>query len=295
MEFGTCCHWVLEQAYGTEMGFVAREEVPDPEWVFSAIQSYAVKWANENAQVSGKMYQQQEQVYGLAEAVMPAYFKRWDGDFIGNYTYGNNTSRPAVWLSLEEVFDIPFKFDDRSQTRVRGKRDGVFHEPNCPERRWVLDTKCLSVIKPDEILDTMDWDVQQMLYMWSYWRETRQYPTGNIKNVIRRPGHRQGASESKDAFYARVANELWNPAKFDHNFARYQMQIVPAELRHWEEIFLRPLMIDIRGWWDGSHPHYINPNSLISKYGRSSLFGPVAKNDYSGVVQREHVYPELEV
>ena len=150
------------------------------------------------------------------------------------------------------------------------------------------------MIKDGDILDTMEWDLQQMLYLWATNQEFKEMPKVMLKNVIRRPGHRQGKKEDKRSFFERVASEVSDPKNFDHFFMRFQLHIVPKDLYFWEGTQLKPILEDQRDWWEGKVRHYMNPTALLTKYGRCGMFAAVAKGDLSPYVKRKHVFPELE-
>lgn len=292
MAFGSCCHWVLEQAYSKEVGWVDMRTPPDRDWVLAAIKSYEGYWLSKNPAASPKQLEIQEQVYGLAEAALPPYFVRWDGDFTGTYTYGNHTARPVEWISLEGTFRETRKFEDGEEFPVQGRRDGLFFDPS--RDITVLDTKCLSIVNDSDILDTMEWDLQQMMYLSVTQQEFGKCPRSMIKNVIRRPLHRQGKKESREAFFARVAADMALPEKFDHNYSRFQIRIVAKDLNWWEETQLYPIAADMRDWFEGKLRHYVNPTALIGKYGRCGMFQAVAKGDMSPYTKRTVCFPELE-
>lgn len=294
-EFGTCCHWVLEQAYGE--GFVQLKKAPAKGWVEQTIKAYELKWLTETTAPSSAQLKQQELVYGLAEAILPTYFTRWAGDFTGKYSPANPTVAPARWDSLEIVFCHEYEYPDGRKTFLRGRRDGVFIDKK--GEIWVFDTKCRSVINHEDACETLPVDIQQMFYLYVTYLERKKakltpvFPSGTVMNIVRRPGHRRGAAEQFQDFLQRVAKDVANPRKYDHNLVRYQMRVMKDELLLWKEKTLDPLMMDVRMWWEGTAPHYMNPNALISKYGRCELFQPIVNEDFSGCYRRDFAFSEL--
>lgn len=300
IEYGSCCHWILERVYGTAIKQVkvwlegAREKAMT-DWIKKKIAEYENIWKEENPAATSRQLEQQELVYGLAETVLPVYLIRWSGDFLGQYLYPCHTTQPVKWESLEELFHRKYRFPDGRILPVRGRRDGVFLDKR--GKRWVFDTKCLSLINNDDILDMLPVNFQQMLYLWVASEESKERgvapPAGCIMNVIRRPGHRRAEGEKLPHFLQRISNDVRNPKKFDHNFIRYEMAITQGELAHWKRTRLDPILEDMRGWWEGRHPHYPTDQHAITKYGRAGLFLGVVKGEFSNCFKRVYPFSEL--
>lgn len=285
-EFGTCVHWILEQIYGEPAA--SWEDTKD---IVALIDDYQFRWRKEVKMPSKHQLDQQELVYGMAEVVLPFYLQRWAGDFDGKKRYPSDPEPPAEWLSLEEDFMVPFTFPDGKVVPIRGKRDGVFKTKK--GRVKVFDTKCRSIINDDDILDTMPLDLQQMLYLWATQTEMKAPPAGMILNVVRRPGHRRGKEETLADFLERMRQDVSKKARWDHFFVRYEMAITPGEINSWYKDVLTPILHDVRGWWEGRHPHYANHSALVTKYGRCQLFQPIVKNDYTDCYRRDRAFSEL--
>lgn len=284
-EFGSCMHWVFEQAY------VKTRAVPTPEQILGWVKAYEQLWLRNVPTPTLKQLEQQELAYGMAESVLPYYFDRWEGDFTGAYRWGNNTTAPVTWHSLEEVFSLPYTFPDGKKTVLRGKRDGVFIDRR--GRFWVFDTKCRSVINHDEALETLPFDTQQMLYLYATALEMKTIPAGTIMNIVRRPGQRRGDGEELPPFLGRMRKDISNPKRYDHYFIRYEMAIGRDEIIEWKAKHLDPLMEEVRMWWEGTAPHYMNPNALLSKYGRCAMYSPIVRQDFSQCYRRQYAFNEL--
>ncbi len=284
--FGQCMHWVLEHLY-------AWDSVPTRKDAFKQIRQYHQEWLKDRPMPSEQQLEQQERVYGLGEASMAGYLLRWAGDWPrGKYPFPMEVAYPKnMWLALEGEFEVNYEIDffgEKRTIKLRGKRDGVFLYKG--KRPWVFDTKCQSIISDADILDTLAVNMQQMLYMFCCWHETGITPAGCVLNVIRRPGHRLWKSEVQKVFYARVMEDVTKEARLSHFFHRYQLEITPADLIRWENEFLIPMLKDILTWNDGGTGTYMNPNALITKYGRAAMFEPMVHDDYSGCYQRDNVF-----
>ncbi len=276
--FGTCVHWVLEQLYSVK-------SAPGASRVHNMLTRYSAKWRKEVVKPTEKQLEQHELVLGLVAAILPTYATRWAGDWTGKYPIPTATQRPSNWVSLERRFRVEFEFSDGKKVQIVGARDGVFKDRY--KRWWLLDTKCLSVILEDNIEQTLPMDLQFMLYLWATWKETGVFPQGLLMNIVRRPGHRIGKTESLREFLDRVRGDIEQKSRWPHFFHRFQLAVTNQEIRSWERDVLEPILMDMRNWWEGTAPHYINPQALVSKYGRATMFEPIVHNDFSGCYQVE--------
>jgi hypothetical protein len=288
-DYGLINHYVLQHAYGPGQESVQ----PGKAWIEQALECYQGVWRNNNPGAMPWQEEQQELALGLASAVLPSYFHRWNGDFNGGkYTYGCGVTIPAEWLATEQQFEVPFRFPDGKETVIRGRMDGVFRDVK--GRIWVLDTKCLSVVKVEDILDTMQYDFQHMIYLYAANWLYGEYPAGMIRNIVRRPTLYRRKNEETDAFCQRVRKDAENPKRWDHYFSRFMCAMTPLEIEQWQILTLNPFMLDVRLWWEGVTPHYANPDALVTKYGRCGLFNEIVKGDTTMSFRRTAPHPELE-
>lgn len=276
-EYGKAVHACFQKAY-------MHKSVPKRADWLGWLDAYEKTWLSEAVQPTQKQLEQQEMIYGFLEHILPAYGQRWAGDWPrGKYPVETDVAKPHRWTGLEQRFRVNFEFEDGVVWPLCGVYDGNFRTR--AKENWVFDSKCFSVIKPDEILETIEWTVQFWFYLWAIQKQGIT-PTGFLMNVVRRPGHRQGVKESKKDFFARVGKEAANPDNWDHWFQRYEMQISPKEIDEWEAKFLRPVLTEIRMWHEGKLPHYTNPNGLVTKYGRCEMFEPITKGSFARCYRR---------
>jgi len=272
--FGKCCHYILFRVYGEF------SKPPSIHAVEKIAGEYKRLWIKQNGNPPQSLLEEREKLIGLAAMVCHAYFIRWAGDFPSQkYPLPHKTAKPKRWISLEKRYSVLYEYPDGKKVPIVGTRDCIFESDK--RKEFILDTKCYSIITPDDIADTLSVDLQLMLYIWSYYKETGVFPYGAIKNVIRRPKHIQSQGESLKRFLMRIHDEAITKKKMDHFFQRYQVELIPSEIEAWEQSTLVPIMEDIRAWWEGKAPHYMNPNSLISKYGRCETFDAVVNNNFS--------------
>ncbi len=282
LALGTSGHWMLHQFY-------EKKKPPTNKRILKLLGSYKEAWLAEVPRPTNAMLEQQDTVYGLLKILLPAYCQRWSGDWkLGKaYPFSTDTVCPSNWQALEGAFTTDWEYADGVKVPIRGQWDGVFLAGK-RKRYWCFDSKFLSVISPDDIEETMAYNLQFMLYLWAMRKLTGQLPNGFLMNVCRRPTHRLGKYENKPDFFARVAKDI--EARPDHFFQRYELRINTEDLKTFEENVLSPLMDDVRGWWDGTVPHYLNPTALVSKYGRCEMFLPITQGNFAHTYRVKSVF-----
>lgn len=291
-EFGSAFHWLLGQIY-------SGHKVPgSPRTVDRLIVEYHKLWKKENPRPTQARINQQDLVYGLAGEVLPAYLKRYDGDFSGKYKMGYNVVRPVKWIASEKMWKVNYKvplnkdLPSALEILVRGRFDQVFEDKK--NKLWLFETKCLSVIQEDNIVDTLPEDIQCLLYLLAIKLIYKRKPAGVLYNIVRRPGLRQGKDETIKALLGRVEKDVNNPKRQDHYFKRIEMAIDWSEIEAWQKKFLNVILAEIRDWDLGKARHWMNPDALTSKYGRCTLFDMLVKNDKSKYYHRKTVFNELQ-
>ena len=297
-EFGSAFHWLLAEIYG-------KYKSPQLPTVKRMINQYDVLWRKENPRPNQARLNQQELVYGLCEKVLPAYLKRYDGDLTtGKYKMGYNVIRPVKWIASETTWKqkhivpipklgylgevIPKSFE----VFIRGKFDQVFEDKK--GKLWLFETKCLSVINEDEIMQLLPEDIQCLLYLLAIKLIYKKKPAGVLYNIVRRPGLRQGKDETLKGLLARVEKDINTPNRQNHYFKRIEMAIDWSEIEIWQEKFLNPILMEIRDWDKGNACHWQNPDALTSRYGRCTMFDMLVKKDRTRYYRRKFVFNELQ-
>lgn len=285
-EFGSCFHWLLAQVYS------GRKGSGNPRTANHLIAEYHVLWKKQNPNPTNARKNQQDLVYGLCEKVLPAYLKRWDGDFGGKYKMGCSVVKPVEWLATEEVWKLNYCVDDQLKVLIRGKYDAVFADKK--KNLWLFETKCLSVISEEDIMELLPTDIQCMLYLLAIKLQFKKKPAGVLYNIVRRPGLRQGKDETLAQLLGRVEKDITTPKRQDHYFKRIEMAIDWPEVEAWQKNFLDPILQEIRDWDMGKAGHWQNPDALASKYGHCMLFDMLTKGDKSKYYKRKFVFNELQ-
>jgi hypothetical protein len=223
-----------------------------------------------------------EALYGLAETVLQAYFVLYEQDFKHNWVH-NETNFKIDYLSpIDKFTSIP----------LRGRWDGGIVTPK--GSYYLMDHKILSMIQEDNIQLVAKYDTQCMLYLLAASKLSQSGPpVGIIYNIIRRPNHKQKENESLKDFGKRLTDIIYKD--LGHFFIRIPIQITQDEINNWKDTFLYGVLIEIEEWVRLMYnPTYVNPNALVSKYGRCQMFDIIVKNDYSGYYKREKVFHELD-
>ena len=284
LEFGTLGHKIMERAYK----LAKPRKFKIDQW----IEEYEQEWRTAIPNPTEAQLAQQELIYAKAQAILPAYFQRYDGDFLGKYTVPFNGPKPVSFLATEGEFCIPYIFPDGYTTYFRGMRDIVFLDK--AGGHWISDYKFLSVIDARVILATMQCNFQLWGYMYSYMIETGLVPKGAILNIIRRPATRYNpAKETLHEYMERTTIDCADPEKYPINFLRIAMAVTKQEILDWKKYTLDPIMDDVRGWWEGRYPNYRSPKHVAGKYGLCDLFMPLVENNFTNVYKRTRPFNEL--
>lgn len=291
-EFGSCFHWLLGQIYG-------KHKIPqNAPAVKRMLAQYHTLWKKENPKPNQARLNQQDLVYGLAEKVLPAYLKRYNGDFGGKYKMGYNVIRPVNWIASEKLWKVNYEVDNNNtidplfNVLIRGRFDQVFEDKK--KKLWLFETKCLSVISEDNIIALLPEDIQCLLYLLAIKLIYKRKPAGVLYNIVRRPGLRQGKTETLQQLLTRVEKDVTSPARQDHYFKRIEMVIDWSEIEAWQENFLNPILQEIQDWDKGNVRHWPNPDALSSKYGRCELFSLITQKDTTQYYKRKTVFNELQ-
>lgn len=280
MNFGNCVHAVLEKAY-------AKKTPPSDKTLSRWIATYEHGVLADETRRQGNVVQSSRDklafVCGLAEVTLPTYFERFRGDWPGEkYPHGckPTIARPVKWPALEETFRVKLTLPNGKAVPVIGKRDGRFVD-SCGDT-WILDTKCLAVIDEQTMIDTLGHNLQQMIYLWAYWKEFDRVPAGCVLNVIRRSSAYRRKDEPLKDYLSRVRDEISKRDNWYHYFKRIPHSLSGSrQLEQWEQRVLIPLVTELCQWWAGDSPHYMNDDALVTKYGRAELYEPIVFGNFS--------------
>jgi hypothetical protein len=290
VEYGSAVHWVLQQIYGSQ------HPAPEADRVETWINWWWDKWCKDRVPLSESDRSLGAEIVMLMRAVLPAYFAR-----VQKKTQLYNDFEARKWIAIEKQFKVPLKITKgEDPVPIRGQFDGVYQLIGKSGGVWVMDTKNLSVVQ-EESMEALHCDLQVMVYVWA---ASKLWPNvkGCIYNIIRRPTLRRKVDESDAAFSQRIKDDV--AERPDFYFSRYEVTILPEDIRAFESNMLLPLVRDILRWYDsfddgfnrpGSNPyHYMNPLGLVTKYGASTYYAAISRGDFSGLIKRRVPFPELE-
>jgi hypothetical protein len=213
-----------------------------------------------------------EYIEPVMVALMPEYARFYKKDFAGK-----------KWVGLEQEFAVDFH-----DAILRGKRDGVFKLKGA---LWVLESKTKSQIVEATLNDTLAFDLQNLFYLLATKLETKKRVAGVLYNIIRRPGLRQGAKESFEAFCTRVTEDIAKRPEW--YFKRFELAYPKPEIdRFTDETKYK--LDDLRAWLGGDAPTYRNERACTTQYGRCDYLKACAQGNTAGYIKREKLYPELE-
>jgi len=278
MMFGTLIHWFMHRYY-------AKGHAPSEQEIHTDLETYSRQWHLDTKMPSTKLSDTLIVCLTKAEPILQMYFKRWAGDFSGKkYPVMTRTVQPVKWISLEKRREVKFEVDGQA-FNIFGTLDGVFETKSHNE--WIIDTKCLSMINAPDIIDTLQWQVQFMLYAWM-WSKIGRKPKGIVMNVIRRPGLVWSDGMTSIDYIHKVLTHIQEKG-FDHYFSRFQLELTKKDLLNFEVEFLTPVLTEMLMWWRGDLPHYVNWPHLINKYGRCQMFVPITQGDTSNCYRKADV------
>jgi len=273
-----------------------RDPLPGPDTVMWLVNQYQIDWEAELADAGEQATEQEQekmrQSLEVMRVLLDRYVKRWQGDWTGEYPEGYGATWPAWWVDSELSFAVPYTFPDGAQTVIRGVWDWLFFDKK--GRLYISDVKFKARIDEDLIQDTLEFDRQVMLYLWAVMHTFDEKIGGVLYDVIRRPQLRKRQDDSIGSFVDRIRDDLDDPKRTDHYFKRYDLGITKKEIDRWQKRWLDPVMQDVRAWWEGTAPHYMNDDALQRKYGRSDYYLPLVKNVYDHHYQRSTPFSEIE-
>lgn len=298
--YGTAAHWCIHQIChngGWKWDAARVEKLVDD------YEAYYLK-ARGKAPWGAAETENHEKTVGFLRCVMPEYIKRCNRP---DSLY-NDAKRE--WVSLEETFlfhvviDALLPLEDDPDTYkmtqivipIRGRIDGVFR---FRKKLWIRETKNLSVIDEDGIMQKLPRDLQSNIYISAVKAQFPKEEVGGVLyDILRRPGLRLGKTETVRQLMGRVRTHVCENT--DHYFMRFEAEIPRIEQCRFMDERLKPTLISMFEWWrdvkenDGLRYGYDNDEALLTKYGHSPFFHAITHGDFSALRKRKVVFNELE-
>lgn len=287
--FGTLIHYFLEET-------LPQQRKPP---TAKKIDRLAERWHSKEKKhyLTIRDQERLDTLVGLAIAVFNGYVLRYRGDWTrSKKDYPSPVSvRPKKWFGFETKYVYRYRYPDGKETNINLRFDALFYTAS---NLWIQETKCWSVIKPEDITATLGWDLQFNMYLLALQQMQDDIVGGLVLNVIRRPGHAQKKTETRVEFNNRVLKEILNPSKWDHFFQRFTYADTTAESTVWKRKQLDPIMELLRLWFEQKIPHFVRPTGLLNKYGRCFMFEPIVYKNFSNMKRgklREIKYDEEQI
>jgi len=273
--FGSTFHYLLEKAYGRSN----QHKLPPQTWIKKLFAKYYRDWVGSEHR-SERACEDMALSIELATMAFKGYKRVWVDDWAKKKARGKS---PVQWLALEKFFKVKHRLPNGHTISVIGYRDGVFIDRD--NRIWIIDTKCLSRFSVSDIMESLPFDMQLMLYAATA-RSEFGNPYGCILNIVKRPQLYRRKDESTIDYLQRVEESLEGKNADEKNFYRIPMEFTPKEIDEWVDRVLNPILLDVEAWWLGKSPHYLNSTALVNQYGKCSMFDPIVRGDFSLLKQR---------
>jgi hypothetical protein len=280
LAFGSVFHEALDQiyTYKKDTGFY-----PSIGGVLAQMEERDTKKLKKGLRSPTALMDLQEN-YGMAEVVLEAYMKKWErehnafGDWIALEEKFNTLYRPSIQLGLD-IPDIP----------LRGKRDGVFLCQGVP---WLFETKTKGRIEDESIMDTLGFNLQNHLYMYTGAIDHGKTFGGVLYNLVRRPQLKMGVKDTLRSFLQRIRDDIEKRPEF--YFIRYNLTSTSQDQRKWKKEF-DGIMWRLIMWYYGQY-HYRDNSACSGRMGVCEYL-PICGNRNIGTnayIERPSVFPELD-
>jgi len=263
LTFGDAAHWFLAK-FNVDVNGVAMSEKKIDE----LLKLYDAEWRRDNAVASPTAAETHEHVLALCSAIWKEYALWWPED------------RAKKWKEVEDYWEMQYPVES-PRTILKGYCDGAYYDD---EGLWLYETKTKGNVDEWLIQDSLVVDTQTQLYMWRFWKQVGELPTGVQYNIVRRPAHRLKQNESLRSFVDRVRGEIRkDPEKY---FLRITHHTSEEALQRFETEQLSQRVAEIE-WWSKGGPHYINSTRLVDYGKRVDTFDVITKGDVSGLHRAE--------
>ncbi len=286
LEFGQLFH----------LGFELAAEGQPPENIVKVTSKYNKKNAILN-RITPEERREHHRLTSLVNMMFPHYYNYW----VQPRSKSNDTPRGleflphTEYLAREKSFEYIHTLPNGRDIKLRGRFDAILRVKN---DIWIMENKTKSLIDEDGLTAYLPFDLQTMLYAYTCQQEFGVQASGVLYNVVKRPGHRWNPEkESVEEHVLRVEESIVEaPEKY---FMRWNTTLTPHDITSYINNILNPLLMQVTMWWDsikenpfdpfqnGANPHhFMNPEGLYTKFGKSSFFELLTRNSTFGLERR---------
>jgi hypothetical protein len=288
LDFGSCFHELLEHfAEGSDCSKPCLKKKLDT-WL-----SNQRKWRALQSEEYRRCVQLADQVL----TIFPHYLDYWKAqkgdEHKSDFVCQEQDFRLEHLIPWQLDPDVPPESINHRKVIIRGRFDAIFRLKG---KLWLMENKTKSQIDEEGLSSSLHLDLQTMLYCQAIRTMYGEAPEGVLYNVIRRPALRQGKTTYND-FLNRIEKDVIDNKSW--YFMRWRVTFGKNDLDRWVANTLNPLLTQVCLWWDEikgnpfdpfANPnrvhHFVNPEALYSKYGRSEFFEYLTRGSMNGLSRR---------
>lgn len=238
-------------------------------------------------------------VCGVVEVTYPRYMAHWNND------------ANKVYFYREQEFRVTRKLPSGRTIILVGKMDAAFNYKTSPTQDWLQENKTKGQIDDHLIQNTLDQDLQTMIYSYAMGQLRGKKPVGVLYNVIRRTQLKRKVNETLSDFLARIAEDI--DKRPDFYFKRWEHPLTDNHVEEQLSKNLDPILEQIYDWWesikrspfdpwvneDGEQNllHWARPFGVYDPMGvkgYGSFFQLFTQGSYHGLTQRDRAFMELD-
>ena len=222
--------------------------------------------------------------------------------------YWTDVLKEIQYFESEQVFQVPFKTSTGHIVPINGKRDEGYIKD---KKIWLQENKTKTQINETQIVETLPFMLQPMIYLTSFQHDHPGKKIGGILyNIVRNPSITHKKKQSVAAYIEEVSKDIDN--RPEHYFKMFEVDIDDEHLEMWKKLHLDPILSSLCIWWDSikSNPfdpwvledgtpnphHTIRPFGVYDPLSRGvgDFFGRIVHGTDVGLDIDHNLFPELE-
>ena len=203
--------------------------------------------------------------------------------------YWKSRDSDITYVMQEEAFKVQHEIDFYGKKKIiplRGRIDAAFTRKSNGSFS-LMENKTKGVIDEDGIQSSLHMDLQTMMYSLALRYMHGIAPSEVLYNVIRRPGLKRRKKKTIGDFLSRVQEDIHGRPQW--YFMRWRVELGANDLDAWVNSCFNPMLIQVIRWWDSisedpfnpnSSEHFVDPEGLFGRYGRSNYFDVLTRGNY---------------